>query len=156
MLVPVHNGALIGAYPEHVYSSSTQTAHDVIVCSPSPGWESYASDAVNYWTAFNAEWLQFTGPLHIVRFEDFQLNLNATLSSLLRFLNASVSLQDIECALKHSRGRFKRREKWAREGVAEDDIITPEMTKRFVESEEKFGMALKNYTIRRRAAKTVL
>ena len=122
--------------------------------SSGPGWESFAPEALNYWTAFNTEWLQFTGPLHIVRFEDFQLNLNATLKGLLTFLNASVPWKDFECALQNSSGKFKRRKKRTSDGVAEGDIFTPQMTKRLAKSEENFRTALNNYT-RKLAARSV-
>ena len=141
-------------YTLHTIGAIHYTQYGPTPFSSGLGWQSFAPDALNYWTAFNTEWLQFTGPLHIVHFEDFQLNLNTTLKSLLTFLNASVSWQDFECALQNSSGKFKRRKKRTSDGVTEGDIFTPEMTKRLAKSEENFRTALNNYT-RKLATRTV-
>ena len=67
-------------------------------------------DILNLWTDGNKAWLlEFTGPLHIVHYDDLKTDLVDELTAVLRFLNVEVTSQQMDCVVKHSEGRFHRK-----------------------------------------------
>ncbi|KAK7474345.1 hypothetical protein BaRGS_00034393 [Batillaria attramentaria] len=114
-------------------------------------WETFVPEEARFWRVFNTEWLQFAGPLHIVCYEDLRHDLNSTLSKLLGFLNVPVDRKDFECALRRSRGKFKRRDKSGRasENHSLSEVFTRDMKRIIGESDVKFHEELKKFYHRR-------
>ncbi|XP_070204314.1 WSCD family member CG9164-like [Littorina saxatilis] len=103
-------------------------------------WESFWPGALDYWAAFNTDWLHFQGPLHVVKYEDLELRLNATLRDLLRFLEVSVSAQDFDCALKNN-GNFRRKKRRKVTNETKKFVLTEDIRRRVAKSEEAVRLA---------------
>lgn len=71
-------------------------------------WKSYVFDAAKNWMALNRDWLNFSGPLYIVHYEDFKSDPANQLSRLLKFLNIEISNSNLLCVMKNIEGFFKR------------------------------------------------
>ena len=65
---------------------------------------------LKWWKIRNTAWLlEYTGPLHIVHYDDLKTDLVDELTSVLRFLDAEVTSQQMGCVVKHSEGLFHRK-----------------------------------------------
>ncbi|XP_076452528.1 uncharacterized protein LOC143288124 [Babylonia areolata] len=100
-------------------------------------WKSFAVESARHWATFNTEWLHYTGPLHIVRYEDLQRDLNATLAAVLRFLNVPVSAEDLACAVQHPGHAYKRR--WKGKADEEEEEEEEEKTKKKKKKKKKMA-----------------
>ena len=79
---------------------------------------------LNGWIIRNKSWLlEFTGPLHIVHYDDLKTDLVDELTAVLRFLNVEVTNQQMNCVIKYGEGQFHRQQR--RVGI----VFTPKLLK---------------------------
>ena len=65
---------------------------------------------LNMWRCRNTAWLlEYTGPLHIVHYDDLKTGLVDELTAVLRFLDAEVTSQQMDCVVKQTEGQFHRK-----------------------------------------------
>lgn len=63
------------------------------------------------WFEMNKSWLDFSGDLLIVRYEDLKSDPIKELKSLLKFLRIHISQKELSCVSENLTGRFKRSER---------------------------------------------
>lgn len=68
-------------------------------------WTHFVEDKARVWRQTNLDWIyNFTGPHHIIFYENLVQNLEPELRGVLRFLNVPVSEEQLKCALQRSEG----------------------------------------------------
>lgn len=60
------------------------------------------------WYTFNSRWLQYSGPLKIIRYDTLQQNTEIVLKSVLEYLKIIVTNEDLSCVVRNVEGTFKR------------------------------------------------
>lgn len=73
-----------------------------------PGWKNYVIEKIESWSAFTLDWLEFDGPMLIIRYEDFLSDLKGELARLLDFLKVNVTSANLDCVDHHRNGWQKR------------------------------------------------
>ncbi|XP_064612581.1 WSCD family member AAEL009094-like [Liolophura sinensis] len=71
-------------------------------------WREFVYARSRDWQKMNFDWLQFDGPLHVIRYENLMTDLLAEMRKLLTFLGTRVSNRDFSCMMKNSEGLFHR------------------------------------------------
>lgn len=75
----------------------------------SADWEDFVDRQLRDWQALNIAWLRnFTGPLHVVRYEALQDTLDYTLRATLHFLELPVDEEALQCTVARPEGAHKR------------------------------------------------
>ncbi|RWS11018.1 WSCD family member-like protein, partial [Dinothrombium tinctorium] len=72
------------------------------------GWKDFAVSQVTAWSRFTLDWLNFTGPLLILRYEDVVNDIENQLYKMFAFLNVTVRPEMIKCVIANRDGVFKR------------------------------------------------
>lgn len=71
-------------------------------------WTRFLLDEIDHWYQFNARWLNFLRPLHVIMFDHLKQNTSAEIAALLKFLNISISRKELLCVIRNIDGHFKR------------------------------------------------
>uniref|UniRef100_A0A1B6DAR1 Sulfotransferase domain-containing protein n=1 Tax=Clastoptera arizonana TaxID=38151 RepID=A0A1B6DAR1_9HEMI len=104
-------------------------------------WQQFVRDKLRTWRVTNLDWLQnFTGPIHIVLYEELVSNLEWTLRSLVDFLELSVSDSELKCAVNRREGIYKRKQR-----VFSLDPFTAEMKSCLASEHELVLKELQSY-----------
>ncbi|XP_023239513.1 WSCD family member AAEL009094 isoform X1 [Centruroides vittatus] len=74
-------------------------------------WRNYVAIQTKAWMNTVLDWLNFEGPLHIIRYEYFVQNLSSELSKVMKFLNITVPWSTFQCVLRNRDGIFRRSKK---------------------------------------------
>ncbi|KAL3271373.1 hypothetical protein HHI36_021857 [Cryptolaemus montrouzieri] len=75
-------------------------------------WEQFVSDKLQIWKRTNLDWLyNFTGPTHVVFYEQLVDNLESNLRSILKFLEFPVSEPLFKCAMERKEGIYRRKKR---------------------------------------------
>ena len=112
------------------------------------------------WEEFHLKWLEEGNEIMIVVFEMLtKVSLNQTLEDVSEFLNFEFDSKRLSCTIKHSEGRFHRKEKCIRKRVpgvrtkkvAKDDIILSSISYQnntndifTTEQKHKINLAIRN------------
>lgn len=85
-------------------------------CFVSPDWRKFFYDKLRAWREMTLDWLHnFSGPLHIITYEQLVSNLPSTLLSIMHFIQVSPPSQDsFDCAIRRREGIFRRRRRKAK------------------------------------------
>jgi len=68
------------------------------------------ADKLSAWRQTNLDWLHnFTGPMHIMFYDQLIEDVATHLQDLLRFLRLNVSEQNMACALEWREGIYRRK-----------------------------------------------
>ena len=79
------------------------------------GWDHFVSNKIQMWEQFYLKWLEEGNDVMIVVFEHLTKGLlNETLKEIFTFLNFAFDEERLKCTIKHSEGRFHRKEKCIR------------------------------------------
>ena len=75
-------------------------------------WENFVRRKAREWEEMNTDWLQnFTGPLLVLSYSQLKSEVETSLRRTLDFLGVSLTREQLECALKHQEGIYRRRKK---------------------------------------------
>lgn len=95
-------------------------------------WQQFVSDKLNAWKQTNLDWLQnFTGPTHVIFYEQLVENVEHTLKSVVEFLDIPIDRSLLNCALERQEGIYRRKKK-----VLNFDPYTSEMKKMLKKEQE--------------------
>jgi len=73
-------------------------------------WENFVRGKAREWEEMNTDWLQnFTGPLLVLSYSQLKSEVETSLRRTLDFLGVSLTREQLECALKHQEGIYRRR-----------------------------------------------
>lgn len=73
-------------------------------------WQQFVSDKLSAWKQSNLDWLHnFTGPMHVMFYDQMLEDVDTQLRALLKFLKLNVSEEDIACALERREGIYRRK-----------------------------------------------
>lgn len=73
-------------------------------------WQQFVADKLSAWRQTNLDWLHnFTGPMHIMFYDQLIEDVATHLQDLLRFLRLNVSEQNMACTLEWREGIYRRK-----------------------------------------------
>lgn len=73
-------------------------------------WQQFVKDKLRTWRLSNLDWLwNFTGPIHIIVYEELVSHLDRTLRSLTEFLELPLTESELQCAIVRREGIYKRK-----------------------------------------------
>lgn len=73
-------------------------------------WQQFVADKLSAWRQTNLDWLHnFTGPMHVVFYDQLIEDVATHLQDLLHFLRLNVSEQNMACALEWREGIYRRK-----------------------------------------------
>jgi hypothetical protein len=73
-------------------------------------WQQFVADKLSAWRQTNLDWLHnFTGPMHIMFYDQLLEDVATHLQDLLHFLKLNVSEQNLACALERQEGIYRRK-----------------------------------------------
>lgn len=79
-------------------------------CNVFADWQQFVKDKLRTWRLSNLDWLwNFTGPIHIIVYEELVSHLDRTLRSLTEFLELPLTESELQCAIVRREGIYKRK-----------------------------------------------
>ncbi|KAK3106159.1 hypothetical protein FSP39_013966, partial [Pinctada imbricata] len=72
-------------------------------------WTKYFKKVSDKWVKMNHDWLQFSGPLYVIRYENLVLNPVKEVKDLMSFLDVPVPFREY-CVLENLNGKHKRKQ----------------------------------------------
>lgn len=76
-------------------------------------WQQFVSDKLKAWQQMNLDWLyNFTGPTHIIFYEQLVNNVEHTLRSVMEFIEVPMEPDLFQCALDRKEGIYRRKQKF--------------------------------------------
>lgn len=73
-------------------------------------WQQFVIDKLSAWKSMNLDWLRnFTGPTHVIVYEQLVTDIEYTLRSLLDFIKLPVTEEQMKCALERREGIYRRK-----------------------------------------------
>lgn len=103
-------------------------------------WQKFVTDKLAGWKQMNLDWLyNFTGPTHVVFYEQLVDNVQHTLTTLLDFLEIPISKSLLECTLERQEGIYRRKKRHLN-----FDPFTNAMKKRLQTEQQKVYQAIYN------------
>lgn len=113
---------------------------DIGLCFFHPDWQQFVNDKLNAWRQTNLDWLyNFTGPTHIVFYEQLVRNVENSLKTILNFLEVQVPVEQFKCAIKRQEGKYRRKKR-----LLNFDPYTPEMKRNLQREQERVYTAIYN------------
>lgn len=95
------------------------------------------------WRQTNMDWLaNFTGPTHVVMYDDLVADVGGTLRGILAFLEHPVSEEAMACALERREGIYRRKR---RALAANFDPYTAAMKAEMREQQDEVFAKIKKY-----------
>ncbi|XP_077291690.1 WSCD family member AGAP003962 [Arctopsyche grandis] len=102
-------------------------------------WQKFVAEKLVAWRQTNLDWLMnFTGPIHIIYYDDLVANVEETLRKLLKFFNITVDEQMLLCALERREGIYRRKKR-----LMSFDPFTPNMRNALIEEQDKVYRVIK-------------
>lgn len=75
-------------------------------------WEQFVIDKLRSWKSTNLDWLyNFTGPTHVIFYEQLVDNVEENLKSVLDFLEFPISETQFKCAIERKEGIYRRKKR---------------------------------------------
>ncbi|XP_044261069.1 WSCD family member AAEL009094 [Tribolium madens] len=105
-------------------------------------WQQFVNDKLEAWKQTNLDWLyNFTGPTHVIFYEQLVDNLEHTLKTIINFLDISPPNEDLfKCALERKEGIYRRKRR-----VLNFDPYTDEMKRKLEKTQKKVYEAIYNF-----------
>ncbi|KAJ3650725.1 hypothetical protein Zmor_017375 [Zophobas morio] len=104
-------------------------------------WQQFVTDKLESWKQTNLDWLyNFTGPTHVIFYEQLVDNLEHTLKSIIEFLDISVDASLFRCAIERKEGIYRRKRR-----VLNFDPYTEDMKKKLEDVQQKVYEAIYNF-----------
>lgn len=76
-------------------------------------WQQFVSDKLRGWQQMNLDWLfNFTGPTHIIFYEQLINNVEHTLKSVMEFIEIPIEPELFQCALDRKEGIYRRKKRF--------------------------------------------
>ncbi|KAK9719381.1 hypothetical protein QE152_g22685 [Popillia japonica] len=96
-------------------------------------WQQFVNDKLTAWRQTNLDWLRnFTGPTHVIFYEQLVQNVENTVRTILDFLELPISDELFQCALDRKEGIYRRK----RRALAFDPF-TSEMKRRMDREQQR-------------------
>ncbi|KAI4455122.1 hypothetical protein MML48_9g00016571 [Holotrichia oblita] len=96
-------------------------------------WQQFVNDKLTSWRQTNLDWLRnFTGPTHVIFYEQLVQNVENTVRTILDFLELPISDELFQCALARKEGIYRRK----RRALAFDPF-TSEMKRRMDKEQQR-------------------
>lgn len=113
-------------------------------------WSRFVDRKLNDWKYLSRLWLlNFTGPIHLLFYEDLQDNIFCELQSVFKFLEYSVSTNALECAVKNREGNHHRQKRTFRNSgspvLTLKDIYTEKMIAKINETSAEIRVILQKF-----------
>lgn len=71
-------------------------------------WQQFVTDNLRGWQQLNMDWLyNFTGPTHVIFYEQLVDNTEHTLKTVINFLGVYVPAKKLECAIERKEGIYR-------------------------------------------------
>ncbi|KAF5285209.1 hypothetical protein FQR65_LT13324 [Abscondita terminalis] len=103
-------------------------------------WQQFVAEKLQMWKQMNLDWLyNFTGPTHVIFYEQLVDNVHHTLTVLLNFLEIPISDDLLACALERQEGIYRRKRRYLN-----FDPYTPTMKKLLQNEQKKVYEAIYN------------
>ncbi|XP_044763477.1 WSCD family member AAEL009094 [Coccinella septempunctata] len=104
-------------------------------------WEQFVYDKLQMWKLTNLDWLyNFTGPTHVIFYEQLVDNLENNLRSMLNFLEVPISEELFKCALERREGIYRRKKR-----AIVFDPYSSKMKEKIKEEQQKVYEAIYNF-----------
>ncbi|EFA05808.2 WSCD family member AGAP003962 [Tribolium castaneum] len=104
-------------------------------------WQQFVNDKLEAWKQTNLDWLyNFTGPTHVIFYEQLVDNLEHTLKTIINFLDISTDENLFKCALERKEGIYRRKRR-----VLNFDPYTDEMKRKLDKIQKKVYEAIYNF-----------
>lgn len=101
-------------------------------------WRQFVYDKLGAWKKSNLDWLKnFSGPTHVIFYEQLVENVENTLRSVLEFLQFPVNPGQLKCAVDRQEGIYRRKKR-----VLNFDPFSPEMKARMKKEQEEVYEAI--------------
>ncbi len=71
-------------------------------------WLKYVPEAGWSYLYFHLNWVNFQGPVHVIRYEHLQRDLKGEMRKLMQFLKMPISEKTLQCIYQNSEGSFHR------------------------------------------------
>lgn len=76
-------------------------------------WQQFVDDKLKSWQQMNLDWLyNFTGPTHIIFYEQLVNNVEHTLRTVMDFIEVPIELDLFQCALDRKEGIYRRKKRF--------------------------------------------
>jgi hypothetical protein len=99
------------------------------------------ADKLSAWRQTNLDWLHnFTGPMHVMFYDQLLEDVATHMQGLLRFLKLNVSEQNLTCALERREGIYRRKRR-----VINFDPFTSGMKQALRKEQDAVYEAIANY-----------
>nr|XP_022920450.1 WSCD family member AAEL009094 [Onthophagus taurus] len=73
-------------------------------------WHQFVNDKLRSWRNTNLDWLRnFTGPTHVIFYEQLVQNVENTLKTILDFLEIPITKKLFDCAIRRKEGIYRRK-----------------------------------------------
>ncbi|CAH1118724.1 unnamed protein product [Phaedon cochleariae] len=103
-------------------------------------WQQFVTDKLNGWQQMNLDWLyNFTGPTHVIFYEQLVDNVEHTLRTVMAFVGVRVDEGLVQCAMERKEGIYRRKKR-----AVNFDPYTEKMKERIKEVQEKVYGAIYN------------
>lgn len=103
-------------------------------------WQQFVKDKLRAWKQINLDWLyNFSGPTHILFYEQLVEDVAHSLRSLIDFLEIPIDEYLMKCALERQEGIYRRKRR-----VLNFDPYTSAMKKQLQVEQEKVYEAIYN------------
>ncbi|CAG9769935.1 unnamed protein product [Ceutorhynchus assimilis] len=101
-------------------------------------WNQFVADNLRGWHQINMDWLyNFTGPTHVIFYEQLVDNTEHTLKTVINFLGVYVPEKKFQCAIEQKEGIYRRKRR-----VLNFDPFTAEMRVKIKALQEKVYNAI--------------
>ena len=71
-------------------------------------WQRFVRCKIEVWRIFHEDWLQYDGPLLMLRYEDVSANLEYYLHKMSDFLQLNITQEDFQTTIRNSEGAYHR------------------------------------------------
>lgn len=106
-------------------------------------WANFVTAKLAAWRQTNMDWLaNFTGPTHVVLYDDLVADVEGTIRGILTFLEHPISAEDMRCALDRKEGIYRRKR---RALAANFDPYTQAMKAMLRDQQDEVFMHVKKY-----------
>ncbi|XP_018574207.1 WSCD family member AAEL009094 [Anoplophora glabripennis] len=104
-------------------------------------WQQFVSDKLRGWQQMNLDWLyNFTGPTHVIFYEQLVDNVEHTLRTVIKFLDVPINEELFNCAMERKEGIYRRKKR-----VLNFDPYTSKMKENLKSIQEKVYEAIYNF-----------
>uniref|UniRef100_A0A6P7FHA9 WSCD family member CG9164 n=1 Tax=Diabrotica virgifera virgifera TaxID=50390 RepID=A0A6P7FHA9_DIAVI len=104
-------------------------------------WQQFVTEKLRGWQTMNLDWLyNFTGPTHVIFYEQLVDNVEHTLRSVIEFIDIPLNKELFDCAIERKEGIYRRKKR-----VLTFDPYTEKMKSMIKDVQKKVFDAIYNF-----------